>query len=283
MGTAWGCAMTSLTIVLVHNCQADRLEYARPAIQEFIAGLDAGIKVASSEISWQPSITPHRRFVAFVRQLMYRKLARDWSRYRNDPRGQTGLGWFSFLWRTLRKYTFRKQWVQAWCRRSAIEMYVTSKHIRAWEVFVESGADYLVVLEDDVFFCEDSAKRFNEAVLPVLEKSSDRAVYIDLAGGLAQCELKIELLESSRDGEAIHYSKPVTNTACAYLVNRKLVQSFLAAIIETPGLRMIGIDWLMNRLFMALVAGRTQIVCVHYNPTIFLHGSLTGQYVSWQK
>lgn len=275
--------MTSLAVVLVHNCQAERLEYARPAIQEFIAGVDADIKVASSEISWQPSVTPQSRFVAFVRQLMYRKLARDWSRYRSDPRGHTGLGWLSFLWRTLRKYTFRKQWVQAWCRRSAIEMYVTSKHIRAWEEFVESGADYLVVLEDDVFFRADSAKRFNEAVLPVLEKSSDRAVYIDLAGGLAQAELKIELLESYREGEATHYSKPVTNTACAYLVNQKLAQYFVTAIVETPVLRMIGIDWLMNRLFMTLVAGRTQIVCVHYNPTIFLHGSITGQYVSWQK
>jgi len=218
-----------------------------------------------------------------MRQILYRSLERDWSTYRNDSRGHQGLGWLPFFWRVVRRYLFRKQWVEVWCQRSAIEMYVTSKHVRAWEEFVETGADYLVVLEDDVFFGPDAAARFNESVLPALVESPERLVYIDLAGGLAPLELRIGPLEAGRKGDAIYYSKPVTNTACAYLINRDLARYFVAAIVDTPHLRMIGIDWLMNKMFMSMAGGCPTAVCVHFRPTIFQHGSFTGQYVSWQK
>lgn len=78
-------------------------------------------------------------------------------------------------------------------------------------------------------------------------------------------------------------AKPVTNTACAYLMSRPLVIIFLDILTKRPLLRLIGVDWLMNKLFISMAKNEMECACMHANPTIFKHGTTTGNYVAWDR
>ena len=275
--------MSSLSIALIHNNQVDRLAHVRPAIKDLAIALGDRFHVDAFEICWQPDVKSHGLFNALMRDGLYRHLAREWAVYRKIGISPFARDWVSFLKYALRKYLLRKSERLVWQRNSAIEMIVTAKHMRAWEVFVESNADYLLVFEDDVRFRPDTIARFNDQVIPTIRSLGNRALYVNLAGGCQYEDLRIEKLESKRNGDLVFYSKPVTNTACAYLINKSLVKKFVSKLVEQPLLRLIGIDWLMNKLFISMGDDAEKCVCVHFYPTIFDHGSFTGQYISWQK
>jgi GR25 family glycosyltransferase involved in LPS biosynthesis len=161
-------------------------------------------------------------------------------------------------------------------------MLVTDKHVRAWSAFLEASGDFLICFEDDAIFKKDSIERVQDLLAVVSNKDSAYPIYVDLAGGCELEELKIGNIETCRDALFRHYSKPVTNTACVYLMNRKLVTSFHHLITRRPWLRLIGIDWMMNKLFMLMTRDGAECICMHADPTIFKHGTTTGEYLSWQ-
>lgn len=101
-------------------------------------------------------------------------------------------------------------------------------------------------------------------------------------GGCSLADLMIARLETRHDGNYRHYQKPVTNTACAYLISRELVIKFNAILTRKPWLRLIGIDWMINSLFISMGKEVSSVVCMHADPTIFKHGTKTGEYISWQ-
>jgi GR25 family glycosyltransferase involved in LPS biosynthesis len=160
---------------------------------------------------------------------------------------------------------------------------VTDKHIRAWSAFLESDADYLLCCEDDVIFKEDSVQRVNDLLEMLIRRQGDAPIYIDLAGGCRFDEIKIDALEVGRDASFRFYSKPVTNTACAYLMSRSLVVAFHEILTRKPWLRLIGVDWMMNKLFMLMENDGVACACMHADPTIFKHGTTTGDYVAWER
>ena len=136
--------------------------------------------------------------------------------------------------------------------------------------------------EDDTVFKDDSVQRVNDLLDKLSGIDSDSPIYVDLAGGCKVEELKIGSLEIGKDDCFRFYSKPVTNTACAYLMNRLLVAFFYDIITKKPWLRLVGIDWMMNKLFIHMANDGVKCVCMHADPTIFKHGTATGEYVSWQ-
>jgi len=101
-------------------------------------------------------------------------------------------------------------------------------------------------------------------------------------GGCKLADLMIARLETSQDENYRYYKKPVTNTACAYLMSRELVTTFCATLTRRPWLRLVGIDWMMNSLFILWGERVSDCICMHADPTIFKHGTTTGEYVSWQ-
>lgn len=161
-------------------------------------------------------------------------------------------------------------------------MVVTDKHIRAWEAFLDMGGDFLICFEDDAVFRGDSIQRVRDLLDLLSRNNQGRPTYIDLAGGCQLQELRIDKLELQRDASFRYYSKPVTNTACSYLMNRPLVADFHNALIIKPWLRLIGVDWMMNNLLVLLDKSGMQCDCMHSEPSIFKHGTFTGEYVSWQ-
>jgi hypothetical protein len=92
----------------------------------------------------------------------------------------------------------------------------------------------------------------------------------------------IDRLEENQDESHSYYSKPVTNTACAYLISRQLVATFPVIFTKRTWLRLIEIDWMMNRLFIRMANKGVEYFCMHEDPTILKHGTVTGEYVFWQ-
>lgn len=269
----------SVCLALIHNNNAGRNSYIRPFLNALRTRLLERFAIIEAEVSNQPEIKAHRLPMALLRDSIYQLLIRQWCRYRlirpqfflfHAPR---------FLLKSISKYS-RGQ--EIWKKNSSIEMVITDKHIRVWTAFLETSGDFLICFEDDAVFKDDSIQRVGDLLETLFERNSESLIYIDLAGGCQLEELQIGRIEKSREFCFRHYSKPVTNTACVYLMSRPLVAAFHEMIIRNPWFRLIGIDWMMNKLFIELVKDGVKCDCIHADPTIFRHGTTTGEYVSWQ-
>lgn len=273
-----------LHIALIHNNNDSRNAYLLPMIDSLASDLREEFAVEFHNFSYQPAFRPHKLSMALFRDLYYTKLGVFWSRYRGHCFLCQIKICFDFAKNIIKKYllNFRNSGSK-WKRNSAIEMMVTEKHLRAWGTFVDSEADYLFCFEDDVVFMDDSLPRLKEFLKHLsAEFSSNERIYVDLAGGLGETQLKVKTLERSMENGFKTYTRPVTNTACGYLISKGLVRSFYDVLSEKPLLRLIGIDWMMNGLFISLINRDIQVFCLHACPTLFKHGTFTGDYVSWQ-
>ena len=271
----------SIFIALVHNNNIRRNIAIRPRLENLLQGLEPHFTVEKIEVSFQPEIKPHSTVMAFIRDVMYRNLDREWHRYRllkplNLLRDILGFIKGSFI-----KYIVERDSTgKSWKRSSAIEVLVTEKHLRAWGGFLDSGADFLLCFEDDAVFKDDSVQRIKGLIGLLSRGSLDAPIYVDLAGGCGLNELKIDNLETGYEDSFRFFRKPVTNTACVYLMSRTLVAHFHATLARRPWLRLIGADWLMNSLFIRLANDGIECVCMHAEPTVFKHGTAMGDYVS---
>jgi hypothetical protein len=274
----------SVCLALIHNNNAQRYGYIHPALEQLRVGLSQSFTTTVIEVSFQPEIRPHSKLMTLYREVMYRRLGREWSRYRILKVRLLPLEVLD----SFREYFFK--YVSPWGRSALAEKKrisfretaVTNKHIHAWNAFLESGAEFFICFEDDAVFKEDSSNRVNELLVNLSQRSPSSRIYVDLAGGCEYSALKIDNLETGRDGSFRYYCKPVTNTACCYLLSRPLAKYFIEMVIRRPWLRLIGVDWLMNKLFILAAEDGVECTCMHASPTIFKHGSVTGEYTPWQ-
>ena len=273
----------SVSVALIHNNNIQRNIYIRPQLDKMAETLVGIIAPERIEVSLQPEIRPHSIGMAFLRDVMYRKLDREWHKYRLLKPIALMRDIVGFLKGSFIKYIINRKYIRlSWQKNSAIEVLVTDKHIRAWSQFLDSDADYLIVFEDDVVFKEDSNLRINRLLDNLTRNYLSRECYVDLAGGSSLADLMISRLETCHDDNYRYYQKPVTNTACAYLISRELIIKFNEILIRKPWLRLIGIDWMINSLFISTGKDVSSVVCMHADPTIFRHGTTTGEYISWQ-
>lgn len=166
-----------------------------------------------------------------------------------------------------------KQWLAR-----QVETFVTAKHIAAWRTFAQSSEDELLVLESDATLLPNSFTAVKEFV--------DGAVggeprYVNLAGGLGHDDIAIEHLVRDRTRTSVAFEKPVTNTSCAYMLNRPLVEALLAFLGTDTRAARLGIDWLFNAYFLDAARQGLPIACIHADPPALGHGSLTGVTRSW--
>ena len=273
--------MAKISFALIHNNNQERYLYVQSHISELMSDLSKLHDIHFYEIAYQNEIRPLNLLIVILRDLAILKLERDWRRYRilnqNSFLRQL-LGLLKLIWLTKR---YKKG--GGWFRKSTIETIVTSKHIRAWDVCLETDSDYLIVFEDDVIFKKDSISRIRELLKSISELDKNNLVYVDLAGGVQRQDLMLRKLQSSQDNYYRYYCLPVTNTACCYFVNRKVIESFHEIICLKPGLRFLPIDWMINKLFIMMSNLGLNWFCAHADPSVFSHGTFSGEYVSWQK
>jgi hypothetical protein len=273
----------SVCLALIHNNNEERNSRIRPALAELASALGFACNVQLIEVAYQAQLRPHSTRLAFIRDVMYQVLAYQWKKYRRLP--------VSVYRETMDAFRFlRKKYlggdrniIDRWRRSSAIETIVSDKHIRAWDAFLESDCDIVICFEDDAVFNADSIDKLKMVLQEVSALSAATNLYVDLAGGCALSDLFIAQLVQKRSGIFTYYNKAVTNTACAYLLSRSLVAAFREVLTIKPALRLIGIDWMMNRLLIELEAQGASCVCFHTEPTALTHGSVAGDFAAWER
>lgn len=168
-------------------------------------------------------------------------------------------------------------------KRLTIESYVTNKHISAWNCSLAAGDKYLVVFEDDAVILQNSSETFSEALKVInIKHEHDNLIYADLAGGFPSTFILETISASIESYSALKYylSRDLrSNTACCYLMSQELVTLFLDILSKQHHLSTLPIDHLINHLGMCV---SESLLCIHCLPTVFKHGSFTGQVSSWQ-
>jgi hypothetical protein len=277
----------SVCLLLIHNNNAERNQVIKHGIISLANHIQQLYKTKIIEISYQPELRDHGTLLAFAGDLLYQYLGYKWAKYRLLPPS------FSRTLCETLKHVFKRyvldknQSLTRWRRSSSIEVTVTDKHIRGWDAFLESGEEVLIVFEDDAIFNQNSIDRIYDMLTNCFTYYLDQNLYIDLAGGCALSDLGIHKLALSKSGGWTAYQKPVTNTACSYLLNRTIAQNFRRELTKNPTLRLIGIDWMMNALFMKLFRSEygedNRFTCFHSDPPVFTHGSVTRHFEAWAR
>lgn len=265
-------------ITLIHNNDLLRVSNSELVIRKIIDNLETNkINCCYTKISFQPEVLFCTKLTAIARTYMYLYLEYKWSEYRGMEKWKIFLRIVFDAFRYSYGLIFRNfdSYLQ---KKSAIEISLTSKHIKAWENFIETDADFLIVCEDDIIIKKDSTMRISELINRSVKLS--QPFYFDLAGGLQLDALRVEKLIHQKINNRIVFNHPVTNTTCCYTINREFVKIALKFIVERPYLRYIGADWLINSLFILARRNRLDIYCEHFDPTILSHGTFTGQYQS---
>lgn len=271
-------ARFSASVAIIHNQDEKRLGHVRPACRMLAERWGADVY----EVFEQPPIVVHSRLFALWRAICYRRADAIWRRHRMLLGIPLRERWLS-LKSLARRHLLSPLACKA-ARAGAIEMVVTAKHLKAWRVFVEQGSDFLLVLEDDAVFKPDSFRLLERAREHIETSGAGGDFYMDLAGGLDINVLEVSAIMQLRTNGFIEFARPVTNTACAYVLNAATAAAFLRIIDRRPWFRYLAIDWLINMLMVTRLndSGR-KFVCLHAFPPVLAHGSTTGAYVAWQR
>lgn len=263
-----------INIVLIHNNE-NRVKDLKNNIYKLVSKLE-NFKVCFKEISYQPAIKPVNIYLCFMRDVVNRKLSRKWKNYIMQKNKPLLIDWLLLIYRFLQKLN-KKLYTT-----NAIEICITNKHINALSQSIENKSDYLLVLESDAVFKKDSIGAII-FFLKKIQRIKNQPVYLDFAGGLPLSILKYDKLVATKNEKYLTFKKPVTNTACCYLINNTQAKIFYDQIILKPKYRLMSTDHLFNCLFIEQVNSTKNNTCFHAYPTVINHGSFTGHFKSWNQ
>jgi hypothetical protein len=180
------------------------------------------------------------------------------------------------FWR-VRMSLDRRARSEAW-RSRQIEAFVSAKHAVAWRALLDGPNQILLVLESDASLIPHT----EDGVARILSRIDvTKPVYVNLAGGLDPADLGLKVFQVSSDDGGILYDRAVSNTSCAYLVTRPMVELILNYLESVPEDVELGIDWIFNAVFLAASDVSESIQCFHAEPPVIGHGSRTGVTQSW--
>ena len=165
-------------------------------------------------------------------------------------------------------------------KKIKIESIVMQKHIKAWEHFLKSNKEIMIIFEDDTICKKDTERRFIN-FLENLKNIDFKNIYIDLAGGLNQYDVIPKRKIQQRQNEFTLVKGIYTNTACSYLIHQNLTRLLFEEYQKSKMNESFPIDHLINKLAMNI--NRTQnIFSIHFHKPLFTHGSFKGNIKSWQ-
>lgn len=261
----------SLRVTAIHNGELDE------APARFVIEALKDRTTSRSEV-YQQSPFPQTPNVAELVRWRTRQasLEEEWAHYLGRPRARmwilAGRTWFIVTIRGSRSAVQK-----AWHIRQ-VEKVVTAKHVRSWREFLASAEDELLVLETDSVLTDHT-----DAVIEAIAAHPTHLPrYVNLAGGLDLRDLGVDHLAigpAEGHHHLTHFSRAVTNTSCAYVMNRAMAQLALDYVGARPQDEELGIDWLWNAIFLANQA--TDIQCMHAQPPAIIHGSTQGLTKSW--
>lgn len=263
-----------LCIALIHNNNQERNSHIRPRLEKLKKDFSHNFETEIFEISEEPEVVPNNTFITLLTKSYYWKINREWTKYRKLNPRMFFLD-LVFLARILILTFIHRKRENIRCVN---DLFVTDKHVRAWNNFLEKEADFLICFEDDAVFQSNSILKL-KILIKDIKKYKNKPVYLDFAGGCDLKTLRVDKLEFKQDKSRRYYMKPVTNTVCSYLISRPAAQIISSSLLKNPWLRLIAPDWLLNKIFI-LTSAKYTYVCYHAYPHIFKHGSATGDYQS---
>ena len=127
---------------------------------------------------------------------------------------------------------------------------------------LESGSDYVLILEDDAF--SDQLADLANGISGLMNASSTPA-FVNLSESFSVDELGVGHLLTSKtdiswqgDDTRVVYlaSRPITNTVCAILYSREFLASVVQEMEALPMEPVLSIDWKLNVALMNLYETR---------------------------
>lgn len=271
-----------IMLALIHNNNEQRNAYLRPRLAELSAMLSNYFDVNQAEISYQAQLVPHSLKVSIYRELICFQLMNAF--YSSNKIGGRNkikeiIGFLRHI--AKRYFLYRGKDLVLHQRKSATEVFVTDKHISAWRNFLDSDSDILLCFEDDVILPKDSARELVTLLEQRIVEMCIGAEFIDLAGSFDIQVLDNTAIKSLPNQRLNAYFPGFSNTACSYLLTKGMAKLFYAELGKNALLRLIAVDWLINKLFILLSKSNDEYHCFHAKPPYFLHGSASGAYLSW--
>lgn len=281
----------TLNIAIIHNNDMKRQLYLRPKLQELKDSLVGILNVNFEEYSFQSSfqVVYEKNFFRSLHTQLdessrYFFASRIWERYKKN---RNPVSFFPLIHQIIHFFIPLKcfnqkmeyNFIQSKKNRAIFE-----KHFRAWTDFLETKdpQQFLLVIEDDLIFTEKSIQNFHKICYEFLDNnfSPELPIFLDVAGGFKIEKLRVENLVNNRSELDISFIKPVTNTACGYILNYTTAEIFCNTISEEPKMRNFGPDWAMNMIFVKSENLFSRSICKHYQPPVFIHGSFANYYES---
>jgi hypothetical protein len=262
-----------IKICLLHNNEKDRLNYIRPKIDSLVSEISKKHLVSFDEISEQNE-KDINIFELISRDIFSFKLQRKYKKYIHKNNKLFMYDFLVFIFRLFKQLIFNTKKYRG---KRKIEMIVSEKHVQAYLKSIEYDADFLIIFENDAIFKENSIKK----ILETFDLELNLGAFIDLAGGYSFGELNYQKILSKTENGFLYFSKPVTNTACAYILNKKQIQTLIMYILKYKNIRQQSIDWLLNAVFIRQTQDKIDVQCLHSDPSILNHGSFTGEFNSW--
>lgn len=271
--------MSALFIAAIHNGELPSSPAAKTLHQ-----LDRlAPRPTVVEIVEQPPITEAPNLAELIQWGRRQwSLEKQWREYlgRHSPLREAIARVGFTLWRLRLRAssTFRSR---SW-RIRQVEAVVSAKHQQAWRDFLRSDEWVALVIESDATWIQSSDARIRAGVEKLPSAISS---YLNLAGGLPHRSLAIPSgvrgsTDSVPDGFQ-SFEPAVTNTSCAYLINRSMAELLVSYCHQHPADLGLGIDWLINAAFMWAYASDRPITCWHSEPPALTHGSIAGLTPSW--
>ena len=265
----------SLGVVLIHNGDPERVDSAREAVSRFSATAVNLVDIHLGEVSYQPPIKPANLRASVRAWWLSVTGDHQWLGYVSPS--TSFRQWVSRLWQTadfapkkLRK-TLRRR------KRVSVTRALTEKNVRAWQRMLDEGWDFLLVVEDDVVVAKKSEAEITDALLALGAQDPGQLFFGSLAQALTADQLGASGLLVEKSDTLLWFSKPVSNTAAAYVLSRELAQAFLTEVTRHRFLLAIPADWLLNRLFMRFKSRGIAISSFHARQGIFVNRSILGQ------
>jgi hypothetical protein len=278
--------MYSLEVALIHNNDESRLKPMRKVVNELKNSPPNDVSVSvAPEVSWQPSnlsssFSDRLRWAISNSQTLF-LVAKARSRSKRTAWistllvGLAGFGVYAIS--ELRDALSGRQF-------SARHMQVSRKHSLAWRTFLNSGySDWLLVLEDDALFTTRGPTEFWKVFFEIADQASTDPAFVLVSEGLSLDYLKVKQSDLRRKSDLLQSpAYPFTNTAAAYLINRKMAQHFVETVTNQKSLMANTIDFLINNLLLRLNQKRAEhtLRCHHAVRPPFQNASINGLYRS---
>lgn len=166
-------------------------------------------------------------------------------------------------------------------------MNITSSYCRLIEQGIKNDADFILLIEDDAFLNENCEWNAVFSLCQELATGVNNLNYVDLSESYSFEQLGVEKLVlseqvSQRFGHrVVTMRKPVTNTACAAMLEISFASDLMNFLQETRNssfLSGIPHDWLINKYLIKHLDELSSSTWVHIKPGVFRQGSLKSTF-----